>query len=76
MTTTETLKQDICIMQDLVPVSKWQEKFNYPTKASLRKLIFNSETNNFKKVIKRIGNRIYISISAFNKWVEEQNQIA
>lgn len=76
MTTTQAEKQNVCIMQDLVPVSKWQEKFNYPTKSSLRKLIFYAETNNFKKVIKRIGNRIYISISAFNKWVEEQNQIA
>lgn len=69
MTKTE---QD-CIMKDLVPVSKWQETFSYPSKSALRKLIFNAETNNFNKVIKRLGNRLYISISAFNKWVEEQN---
>lgn len=69
MTKTE---QD-CIMKDLVPVSKWQETFSYPSKSALRKLIFNAETNNFNKVIKRLGNRLYISISAFNIWVEEQN---
>lgn len=76
MTTKQTEEQNACIMLDLVPVSKWEQKYSYPSKSALRKLIFNAETNNFNKVIKRLGNRLYISISAFNKWVEEQNQLA
>ena len=65
-----------CLMSDLVPVSKWNDYFSYPTNGALRQLIFYAERYNFKNVVKKLGNRLYISISAFNKWVEEQNKEA
>lgn len=63
-----------CIMTDLVPVSKWQKKYGYPTQGALRQLIFYSKKYNFQNVVKKIGNRLYISISEFNAWVENQNK--
>lgn len=33
------------------------------------------ETNDFERVIRRLGKRLYIKVSAFNEWVE-QGQIA
>lgn len=31
----------------------------------------NIETNNFESVIRRLGKRLYIKVSAFNEWVEK-----
>lgn len=28
------------------------------------------ETNDFEKVVRRLGKRLYIKVSAFNEWVE------
>ena len=59
--------------RDLVPVTEWKNYFSYPTLSLLRKLILNAETNGFKKVVRRIGRRIYIKVDAFFEWVDEQN---
>lgn len=69
-------EQTKCVLDDLIPVSKFNEYFKYPTTGTLRQIIFRKEKYKFENVIKKLGGRIYISISAFNKWVEEQNQIA
>lgn len=58
---------------DFIPLSKFAEYSKYPTVGSLRQLIFYN-TNGFKdKVVKLIGKRQYIKISAFQQWVEETN---
>lgn len=58
---------------DLIPLSKFTEYSKYPTVGALRQLIFYN-TKGFKdKVVKIIGNRQYIKISAFQQWVEETN---
>lgn len=70
MQNTQTTKT---LFDDLIPVSKWEERFSYPTTLSLRQLIFN-EKNGFKeKIIVLIGKRMYVRISAFKKWIDEQN---
>ena len=62
------------IEEKIIPVSKWAEKFSYPTVGSIRQLIFH-DTNNFnEKVLRRIGKRLYINIPAFFDWVEETNK--
>lgn len=67
-------KLNECLMNDLVPLSKWNEHFSAPSVGAIRQYIFYEEKYNFKNVFKRIGKRIYISISAFNEWIKEQNQ--
>lgn len=59
--------------RDLVLVTEWNKYFSYPTLSLLRKLIFNAETNGFKKVVRRIGRRVYIKVDAFFEWIDEQN---
>ena len=39
----------------------------------LRNLIFNARMNGFDKVVRRVGGRVLIKLSAFESWVEGQN---
>lgn len=58
---------------DLVPVSQWNRHFDYPSVGAIRQYIFYKSRNGFDKCVRYLGKRQYISISAFNKWVEESN---
>ena len=60
--------------QELIPLSKWNDYYDYPTVGTLRQLVFYENSNGFSKVIRRIGCRIYIKVSAFFEWVEETNK--
>lgn len=55
----------------LILLTDWNKHFNYPTLGTLRKLVFNSETNGFNNVIRRIGSRILINTENFFQWVDE-----
>ena len=57
----------------LIPVTKWNDYYNYPTIGGLRALIFNADKNGFNKVIRRIGSRVLLNEQAFFDWVEEIN---
>lgn len=48
----------------------------YPTfsESSLRSLIFNRETNGFKKCIRRIGRKILINVNEFDRWIDSQKE--
>lgn len=59
---------------DLIPVSKWNEKFSYPTVGSIRQLIFYNTDNFNEKVIRKIGKRLYIKVSEFWSWIEETSK--
>lgn len=61
--------------QELIPLTKWNDYYDYPTVGSLRQLVYFEDTNGFSKVIRRIGCRIYIKVSAFFDWVEETNRV-
>ena len=58
---------------DLIPLSKFNDYFQYPSVAALRQLHFYNTNSFTDKVIRRIGNRIYIKISALKSWIEESN---
>ena len=55
---------------DLIPLSKWNDYFDFPTTGALRQLVFYNTNNFANKVIRKIGKRIYIKVSAFFEWVE------
>ena len=65
----ENQKQNL----DLVPLSRFNEYYEYPTVGALRQLLFYNTDGFEDKVIRRIGKRIYIKISAFKAWIEETN---
>ena len=55
----------------LIPVTKWNEYYDFPTIGGLRALIFNAKKNGFDKVIRRIGGRVLVKEDAYFDWVEE-----
>lgn len=67
----EKLKGDTSKLMDLVPVSRFQDYFDYPSVGSLRQLQFHNTYGFTDKVIRKIGKRIYIKISALQEWIEE-----
>ena len=59
---------------DFIPVSKWNEHFDYPSVGAIRQLIFYNTDNFETDVIRKIGKRQYIKHSAFLEWVEKTNK--
>ena len=57
----------------LIPVTKWNDYYDYPKLGGLRALVFNEDKNGFNKVVRRIGRRVLIKEDAFFEWVEENN---
>lgn len=63
-------KQTLNMQLDLIPLSKWNDYFDFPTTGALRQLVFYNTNNFAHKVIRKIGKRLYIKISEFDAWVE------
>lgn len=59
---------------DLVPLSKFNDYFDYPSVGSLRQLQFYNTDDFATKVLRRIGKRIYVKISALQQWIEDTNR--
>lgn len=66
-------KEENLQMTDYFTVSQFAQMNPAFTTGCLRALIFNARFNGFDKVIRRIGGRVLIKLSAFNQWVEEKN---
>ena len=58
---------------DLVPLSKFNDYFKYPSVGSLRQLNFYNTYGFADKVIRKVGKRMYVKISALKSWIEETN---
>lgn len=61
--------------RNLIPVPKWNEYHSWPSAEGLRYLIFNSESNGFNRVIRRIGRRVLIDEHEFFNWVDEATDL-
>lgn len=59
------------IFEGLIPVSKWNDYYEFPSVNAIRQFIFHNE-NGFKdKCIKKLGQkRQYIDVEAFKKWAK------
>jgi len=73
MTTTATQQQNQPSNR-LIPVPEWNQHHSWPPQGGLRHLIFNEETNGFKRAFKRVGRRVLVDERAFFECVESQNQ--
>ena len=58
---------------ELIPVSRFNDFFPYPSVGALRRCIFYSKKYKFENVIRKMGKRLYISVSAFNQWVKDNS---
>ena len=59
---------------EVIPVSEYNNFYDYPSVGALRQLIFYNTDNFVDKVIRRIGKRLYVKVPAFFEWVEETNR--
>ena len=59
-----------------IPVSKWNDYFNYPSEKALRQIIFFKKKNGFEKVLRKIGGRLYICKKDYLEWVESNCRVA
>lgn len=59
---------------DIIPVSKWNKHFEYPTVGAIRQWMFKNTKKFNELVVRTVGTRKYIKISAFQQWVEETNK--
>jgi len=53
----------------IIPLSKWEEHFDYPTVSQLRWYNFQN-TSDFNRCVVRLGGRLYIDTTRFWEWVE------
>lgn len=56
----------------IIPLSKWNDFYDFPKVSTLRQLVFKNTDNFEKEVIRRIATRVYIDVEAFFNWVDKQ----
>lgn len=57
--------------QKIIPLTKWNDYFDYPKVGALRMLAFRNKNNFRNEVVRYIGKRQYIDVDAFFKWTEK-----
>ena len=59
----------------LIPLSLWNNYYDYPTVAGMRMKVFNEDRNGFKDygVVQRDGKRVLIDEQAYKRW-QRRNQ--
>lgn len=61
---------------ELIPVSRLGDYLKYPSTGAVRQYIFNN-TNGFKdKVVKYLGKRQYLNMTAFFEWVNDSSKVS
>lgn len=69
--TEKTITGDTSKLMDLVPLSRFQDYYDFPSTGALRQLQFHNTHGFADKVIRKVGKRIYVKISALEAWIEE-----
>lgn len=67
MEMTNTNKSD-----EYVTVAQLAQRYPAFSEGSIRWLIFNSSTNGFNKVVRKIGRKVIINLQDFREYIEEQ----
>ncbi|MBP6733932.1 MAG: hypothetical protein KAX51_07230 [Chromatiaceae bacterium] len=57
--------------RSLIPVTRWPEYHPWPTKAGLRALVFNADTNGFHRAFLKVGGRVLVDEVEFFAAIEE-----
>jgi len=58
----------------LLTVNQFSESHPFMTNGGLRFIIFNANSNGFKKAIKRLGRKVLIDEEIFFQCLNEQNE--
>jgi hypothetical protein len=60
--------------RNIIPVTKWNEHYDWPPLGGMRHLIFHAETNGFAPAFLRAGRRVLVDADRFWLIVEEQGR--
>lgn len=58
----------------LIPITRWQDLYDWPSEAALRSYVFNAHRNGFDKVVHRVGRRVLIDEDAFHLWARRRGR--
>lgn len=61
-------------INSLIPVTKWNDHYEWPPTGGLRHLIFHEKTNGFAPAFKRVGRRVLVDADLFWQIVEEKKR--
>jgi hypothetical protein len=59
--------------QRFIPITSWNDHYDWPPLGGMRHLRFHSATNGFEKAFKRVGGRVLVDADAFWRIVEAQD---
>lgn len=59
--------------QKIIPLSKWNDYYDFPKVGTLRQISFKNINNFNEKVVRRIATRMYIDVEAFFIWLNDEN---
>jgi len=69
-------EQETSQEQTIIPLSKWEDYYDYPKVSTLRQLVFKNTANFKNEVLVYIGKRQYISPKLFFSWAAKTKIIA
>ena len=58
------------VLKNLIPVSRFNDYYKYPTVGAIRQYIFNNRDNFRNLVIIYCGNRQYVDVLALVQWLK------
>lgn len=67
--------KEINEMDEYLTVAQLSQRYPAFSEGSIRWLIFNEKINGFSKVVRRIGRKVVIRLSAWKEFLEEQTQL-
>ena len=70
----ETEKLEPKPLSRLIPLSKWNAYYDWPTQGSLRHLVFTRHKNGANKFLRKAGRRLLICEKSFFEWVNENGK--
>lgn len=56
----------------IIPLSKFNDFFEYPKVSTLRQFVFHNTLNFKNDVLRILGKRLYVDVEAFSIWVNKQ----
>ena len=68
------LMSDLANTPVFIPVTKWNNHYEWPPIGGMRHLIFYANTNGFAPAFKRVGRRVLVDADRFWSIVKEQRR--
>jgi hypothetical protein len=65
---------DLAKELEWIPLTKWQDRFQYPTYGCMRNICARRRENGAEAFLSIINGRFYINVKKFFHWMENQKE--